>query len=881
MALCGQPALSVYGRIVDAGTGSGIKFAKIRTEGADSIFAYSNPDGYFSVKPLAAGEYLFTVSAAGYASASFSASPHDRNMNAGEIALLPCAETIEEPVQAYNDEEQAAPFAVVADNDLYYNRSYDFLFTRFRPRGLDSRYSKTYFNGIDLSDPVSGYNNYQMLAQLGFIAGTTDFGAGITPVEGALGLFGGTEQMRVPPRRSARTKVSYAYSTRSYANRLYVASWLGSAGGWSGVVGLTRRWGRDGYFDGVYTDSWGYLADVSKQIDRHNSLELIVTDSPSEAGQRGPSTREAFALYGSNAYNPYAGYQNGKLRNSRVRTYNAPTAILTSRNRLADRVDLQTSLLGSAAESGYSALGWIDARTPAPDYYRYMPSYLTDAASRQQLAHLWETDPTVSLIDWLSLYRANGNNDSEGDPAPYFVEERITESAWLALASTVAAKLSDEVTLSGGVRLSYRKDHNYKLMADLLGGSYICDVDSYLIDDEYYRDLTDNNLRTKGRKVSEGDTFGYNYNLTAFWRQLWGRIAYGDSRLKAYLGLSVEAAAYQREGLYEKENFPGGGSFGKSEKIAVGSSLFKAGITVPLGYKHHLGANLTYGTLAPYAGDLFPAPRFRNQTVVPTDNQPAAGAELSYLFAGRAVLLRATGYYLTVRNSQELFSYYDDVQGEFCNAHVSGIDRRWQGIEAGADIMVTNGLSLVFAGNLAHNSFTSNPCVTLYSDRSGYKTADRDKAYMNGLRLADSPQASASFTIRYSSRNMFNLSLSAVYASDNYVSATPVRRTARVLALAADGLSRENLVEQERFPDAFVVNMFVSKTFRVRRDDYLSFTLALNNVSNNTGIVYGGYEQRRVALAKESQVVKDAAPFESKYYYGYGSTVFLTASYTF
>lgn len=60
--------------------------------------------------------------------------------------------------------------------------------------------------------------------------------------------------------------------------------------------------------------------------DKH-SLSIATWGAPTERGQQGASTEEAYYLANSHYYNPNWGYQNGEKRNSRVVRSFEPSAI--------------------------------------------------------------------------------------------------------------------------------------------------------------------------------------------------------------------------------------------------------------------------------------------------------------------------------------------------------------------------------------------------------------------------------------------------------------------------------------------------------------------------------------------------------------------------
>ena len=64
-----------------------------------------------------------------------------------------------------------------------------------------------------------------------------------------------------------------------------------------------------------------------------------------------------------------------------------------------------------------------------------------------------------------------------------------------------------------GAEWNYRNARRFKRMRDLLGADYVIDIDQYLVDDDTYGNLLQNNLRNPDRRIGEGDRFGYDYAL--------------------------------------------------------------------------------------------------------------------------------------------------------------------------------------------------------------------------------------------------------------------------------------------------------------------------------------------------------------------------------
>ena len=170
---------------------------------------------------------------------------------------------------------------------------------------------------------------------------------------------------------------------------------------------------------------------------------------------------------------------------------------------------LRAALAFQAGKSRQSALGWYDARTPLPDNYRYMPSYTADRAAEEA----WLAgDSRYTQIAWDELIVQNRLGDGE---AIYALEDRV-EAPMRAEARVSFTTRLARTTLDYGVRLDWDRTRYYKEMNDLLGADYLVDIDQYLIDDDSYRNLLENNLKDPSRKIFEGDRFGYDYAIHCF-----------------------------------------------------------------------------------------------------------------------------------------------------------------------------------------------------------------------------------------------------------------------------------------------------------------------------------------------------------------------------
>ena len=113
-----------------------------------------------------------------------------------------------------------------------------------------------------------------------------------------------------------------------------------------------------------------------------------------------------------------------------------------------------------------------------------------------------------------------------------------------------------------------------------------------------------------------------------------------------------------------------------------------------------------------------------------------------------------------------------------------------------------------------------------------------------------------------------------------YISMSPLYRTDAVLTPGMDKEEIANLRSQEKFNSAYVMNASIGKNWFIKRQYTLGFNLELKNILNDQDIKTGGYEQVRLLKNKDTSE-QTYQPFDSKYFYMFGSTYYLNLYFRF
>ena len=447
------------------------------------------------------------------------------------------------------------------------------------------------------------------------------------------------------------------------------------------------------HVEGVFTNALTASLRAAKRFGDDHNLSLTLIVPPSVRGTRLSSAEEAFRLTGDRLYNPAWGFQHGKVRNSRVRREFVPLAVVSYRVPVSQSTSLAADFAAEYGMRKYSALGWYDARTPMPDNYRYLPGYTGDRETEQA----WRAgDARYTQIDWDEMI---AQNRMAAGHAVYALEDRTERLGDLNFSALFTTALDARLTLRYGLVLRHARSRNYKQMRDLLGAEYITDIDQYLVDDDTYSNLLQNDLRRPGRTIRKGGRFGYDYALTTRRADARLHAEYRSDRFRADLVLSLGAAAVCRRGYYEKELFPGAQSYGRSRRVRFTPYTLKATAGWAFSPRSYLEASAAAEAVLPDAADLFYQPQYNNRVIDDPCPERRYAAEINYSRTGETLTLRFSAYLLAMFDGVETRRYYDDMAGVFCDMAATRIGRMACGVEAAADLRLAYRWSLSLAAS--------------------------------------------------------------------------------------------------------------------------------------------------------------------------------------
>lgn len=767
----------VKGKVVNRAGRAPIAGAELVLSQNGEIVASAKTDaeGSFLVEGLQNGMYDLKVTASGFldANVNVTVEGYIKDLIFVGMVLEQIVADVDDSNFAEFDMEDSgfedAPSILFESNDPFTSiASFGFSSIRFKNRGYTNESQDVYLSGIRMNDAITGYSPYSLWSGLNEATRSKESTVGIEASDYGFGGYNGVTNIHGTPS-SVRPGWRFSALTNSALYRLRLMATYASGeldNGWSYAFNVSARIGGNDWVKGVYYRNFAYYAGVEKKFNDGHRLSLVTFAAPGQRGAQNASTQEVYDMMGDNMYNSNWGYQNGKVRNARVRKTFEPVTFLKY-SYADDDIEASATLMWRTGKNGYTAMDWYDAPDPRPDYYRNLPSYFymedPDYDRQNYQKYAWALDtwqhqlPQYTHLNWDRLYHVNsGNFDEVGlRRSKYVIEERRVDQNDVHLATNLKWNISKNITAAGGMTLRWNRTEYYKVLDDLLGGNYFINIDSFAERDYAANPaMVQNDLDYYMQKgsapiITEGQKYGYDYYANVFDERFWGKLAFDFGGFKANIAVEGGYNEFYRDGLMRKGLFAGldengreivvdgknlttydaSGkvitSKGKSEVQNFWTYSAKLGLQYHFGGGHRVYANGGYFNDAPTFSQSFISPRTRNSVVPNLETIKTVSADLNYQYSNNGYNVRVTGFYTKIMDQSDMMSFYDDSQNSFTNFAMCGIDQRHAGVELGFKIpFFLQGLSLEGAFSWGEYIYTSAPRMTQTIDNSAEIVAD-------------------------------------------------------------------------------------------------------------------------------------------------------------
>lgn len=912
----------VKGVVKDSNSEKNLQDVSVSVEGED-INLTTTADGTFLIENLSDGQYIVVIAKSGFETQNFPVSLSGSMVDLGTIFMYEDEYAEDQDLSTIiitddelNDDTSGADNIsglLQASRDIYLRTAaFEFSSSFFRVRGLDSDNAKLLINGIEMNKLSTGRPEWANWGGLNDVLRNQEFTNGLAASNYT---FGGTlGSTNISTRASEYRKgarISYASSNRSYLHRVMGTYSTGlSDDGWAFTFSGSRRLAEEGFYDGSSYNAYSIFASIEKKFNDKHSINFTSIYAANRRGKTAANTQEVYDIKGIQ-YNPYWGYQNGEIRNSRIKDVEEPIYMLNHYWNISENTMLTTSASYQFGGIGNSRIDFNGARVedsvldgdgnpfivelgasnPDPTYYQNLPSYgIRNGLS--DVYGMYRSFADDGQLDWQRLYESNATT---GGNSAYVLYEDRNEDKRYSVNTILESQITDNITLNAGLNYTYQKSENFAEMLDLLGGTGYLDVDNFA--DSF--DEKQNDLLNPLNVVGVGDRFKYNFNLLS---EVYGGFLQGQfkyNKVDFFVAGNVSKTSHEREGLFLNGGFQDN-SFGSSGAQEFTNFGAKAGLTYKISGRHLLDFNGGYLTKAPTLRNTFSNSRENNNVVDNLTSEKVMSFDASYIVRTPFVQARATAYYTKIQDATEIsFFFADGIGGDntaFLQEILTDVDKKHIGAEFGLEIKATPTLKIKGAANIGQYTFDNNPNIYLTTENNeetaaaGFVNGRKDLGTTNlkNYKLASGPQKAYSFGFEYNDPDYWWFGVTANVFNDTYIDVAPLTRSSN---FADDGgvpfndydedIARD-LLRQERFSDYMVVNAVGGKSWKVGNNQYIGLFASIGNIFDEE-YKTGGFEQGRNANYRQLRDDKalDTPVFGNKYWYGRGTTYFLNLNYRF
>jgi len=884
----------VKGTLRVAGTKDPFALVRIYFE-RNQIAVTSDDKGMFSASHLMSGEETVSITGTNIQTKQVKIRiPKSGTLDLGDIEVAPNIdnEGMQPLLMAADDmldddnesSAQNISAKVILSNDVFLNKAgFQLSAFRFRTRGYQNIYEKKFINGVEFNDQVRGVFNFASIGAINDLTRNGDADNFMAASTFTFGSIGGSENINMRAGSYAKgAKATVTYTNRNYYSRSMLSYSTGMMdNGWAFTGLIGGRYAHKGNVEGTFYDNLSYAFSAEKQFAQgRHSLSFVTFGSPVGRGQQSASFQEVYDLVGNNLYNPNWGYQDGKVRNSRNVTAYDPTAILSHVWKIDQNTRLTTGISLHYGKYASTALNWYNGPDPRPDYYRYLPSYFEAGSNAFNTYHeLWSTNNTdYTQINWREMYMANKLEGKINDGAAiYMVEKRHSNLLESSFNSTLNKVISDHAKITAGVSLRGTQNQQYKTVEDLLGASYVLDIDKFSERDfPGNSDLSQNNMLNPNAKAFKDDIFGYRFNFNVRSANAWFQNEYNYAHFDFYYGAQLSYTDFQRVGYMKNGRYPTN-SYGNGKTYEFFDYGFKGGLTYKINGRHMLTGNINYQTKAPLPNLAYVSPRINDKTVDNLESTKIFSTDFSYIFSMPRLNGRVSVYQTNFYDMIDRKSYYHDVQRTFINHALRGLNQVNRGVELGLSYKVDNNWTVDFAGTKSEFFYSNNPMGIINSE-NGLINNVEETVYMKNYHVGGMPQTAATLGVRYF-YNFWFIGANVNYAANQYIDIAPIRRLASNYVDVNPFDETQNnayrsLIHQEKFKDVYTLDLSIGKILYLKNRKSMNFNASVNNLLNKKDIRTGGYEQGRMDITAPNK-------FLSKYYYMQGINCFVNVNYKF
>ena len=299
-------------------------------------------------------------------------------------------------------------------------------------------------------------------------------------------------------------------------------------------------------------------------------------------------------------------------------------------------------------------------------------------------------------------------------------------------------------------------------------------------------------------------------------------------------------------------------SYGKSGTAKFLDGGGKAGANINIGKGHAVALGIGYEWKTPTPRTSFAAAQINNDFVKNLKQEKIFSGEFGYQWKNALLSLSLNAYYAELKDVTEQSLFYSDIESSFAYVSLSNIQKKYYGVELGANVRATEWLNVKLLGTVSEAKYTNNADIQMVLSNSPQVTYD--VCFTDGMREGGTPLNAFSIDLAYH-KNFWYIDLIGNYYDQIYIFYAPVSRCSKAmisdkqLDVNGNQIITYDIPNQAKGDGGFMLDASIGKTFRLKQGRRIGFNLMLTNILNNINICTGGSEINRIDTKQEGDNV--------------------------
>jgi hypothetical protein len=548
-----------------------------------------------------------------------------------------------------------------------------------------------------------------------------------------------------------------------------------------------------------------------------------------------------YTLSGQSIYQPNWGWYQEQMYFPSTRQTNVPILSMRYEKQWSETAYLKMSNAFAIGSQSQSSLEWNKTADPRPDYYRYLPSYVSDPFMRNSLTDWYVQHPDQLQIQFDKL--AKTNQASFDKQSFYIVNQQSSSLLLIRGAILYYNALSPSFNFSAGVNYAFDQIHYYNIIKDLLGGSYYYNYNGWINDDGAV-DNFQNDITRPDRKIKQGERWGADYTMRAATARPWLQMKRELARTETTFGMGYEMQGLQREGFNKNGLFPGI-SKSVSDFIFMPSWDLKGQLVYKFSGRLYLRSILFNQWQSPSEESVFINPELHPVISPNMQAEIKNGIDFTLFYRSPYVKYSASVYWKNRQHQSLQKMFYHDAYAAFVYGLVGQMNTLASGVEMTTEVNIFSNFQLSLVTTIEKNNFTSNPVYQLLYVNDLHKL-ESGMLNLKELPVDNNPSLANALSIQYQPAFSIRFGATMLYAQYRPVAIDYFRRSETVKS-RIDAYSWSKLLQASLLPDAGILNAYVSKSFQYKTLKGMQrwfLSLSVRNALNSVVPVIA-YEQSR------------------------------------